>query len=412
MGWFTDTLAKRLFLLMWAALVGSHLLAYAAVHLVQFGPHAPGRLPTLPSLPPTPGLGERPLHERLQPPPRRAPVPQGSQAEDAALGEDAAALPLPPPRDPGGEAPHHGPRPGPRLPTGVLLLDYGVRLLVIALAAWWGSRWLARPMRELVQASEQLSGALEGPARPQALDEQRGTREVREAARVFNGMALRLRRQFSERGLMVAAISHDLRTPLTRLRMRLETLDAPAEQRERAAADIREMNALIDQTLSLFRGAGDEAPQDTDVAALIQALADDLAEQGQPVQADLGAAPEAAAVARVQPQALRRVLDNLLGNALRYGAAPIRLGLAREPGALLLRVDDAGPGIPADQLEAVFQPFFRLEASRNRETGGSGLGLYIARDLVQRMGGSLRLLNRPEGGLRAEVRLPAAGSGA
>lgn len=288
----------------------------------------------------------------------------------------------------------------------MLLLDYGVRLLVIALAAWWGSRWLARPMRELVQASEQLSGALEGPTRPQALDEQRGTREVREAARVFNGMAQRLRRQFSERGLMVAAISHDLRTPLTRLRMRLETLDAPAEQRERAAADIREMNALIDQTLSLFRGAGDEALQDTDVAALVQALADDLAEQGQPVQADLGASPEAAAVARVQPQALRRVLDNLLGNALRYGAGPIRLGLAREPGTLLLRVDDAGPGIPADQLEAVFQPFFRLEASRNRETGGSGLGLYIARDLVQRMGGSLRLLNRPEGGLRAELRLP------
>lgn len=110
MGWFTDTLAKRLFLLMWAALVGSHLLAYAAVHLVQFGPNAPGRLPTLPSLPPTPGLGERPLHERLQPPPRRPPAPQAPQAEDAALGEDAAALP--PPRGPGGEAPITAPAPG------------------------------------------------------------------------------------------------------------------------------------------------------------------------------------------------------------------------------------------------------------------------------------------------------------
>lgn len=384
MGWFTDTLAKRLFLLMWAALVGSHLLAYAAVHLLQFGAQAPVHLPTLPSLPPTPGLLDKP-----------PPDPPDRPAHERAQ-EDAAA---PPPR-------HHEHRPehrhSPQLPLSVLLLDYGVRLLVIALAAWWGSRWLARPMRELVQASEQLAGTLEGPVRPQALDEQLGTREVREAARVFNGMARRLRRQFSERGLMVAAISHDLRTPLTRLRMRLETLDAPADQRERAAADIREMNALIDQTLSLFRGTGDEALQDTDVAALMQALADDLAEQGRPVQAGI----EGPAVARVLPQALRRALDNLLGNALRYGAGPVRLSLVHEPGALLLRVDDAGPGIPAEQLDAVFQPFFRLEASRNRETGGSGLGLYIARDLVQRMGGSLRLINRPEGGLRAELRLP------
>lgn len=392
MGWFTDTLAKRLFLLMWAALVGSHLLAYAAVHLLQFGPHAPAHLPTLPSLPPTPGLSEGPPGGPPDPP-----APPDRPEHKQALGEPAA--PLAPPRHPADRPEHHH---APRLSLGVLLLDYGLRLLVIALAAWWGSRWLARPMRELVQASEQLAGTLEGPARPQGLDEGSGTREVREAARVFNGMAQRLRRQFSERGLMVAAISHDLRTPLTRLRIRLETLDAPAEQRERAAADIRAMNALIDQTLSLFRGAGDEALQDTDVAALVQALADDLAEQGRPVQAQV----EGPAVARVLPQALRRALDNLLGNALRYGAGPIRLSLLREPGALLLRVDDDGPGIPPEQLEAVFQPFYRLEASRNRETGGSGLGLYIARDLVQRMGGSLRLLNRPEGGLRAELRLP------
>jgi signal transduction histidine kinase len=296
------------------------------------------------------------------------------------------------------------------LPTPVLLLDYGIRLLVIALAAWWGSRWLSAPMRRLVQASQALGPALAGGGALPALDERRGTLEVRETARVFNQMARQLAEQFRSRGLLVAAISHDLRTPLTRLRLRLEALPA-GEPRQRCVADVHEMNALVDSALVLFRPSGSggtgEAAQPVDLAALLQALADDLGEQGQDVRLDEAPQARGPAVARVQPAALRRVLDNLVGNALRYGQrARVRL----EPGATLLRItiDDDGPGIPAEQLARVFEPFYRVEGSRNRETGGTGLGLYIARELVQRQQGTLVLSNRTEGGLRVELCLPRA----
>jgi signal transduction histidine kinase len=276
-----------------------------------------------------------------------------------------------------------------------------VRLLVIALAAWWGSRWLARPVERLSKAAEALGENAAGT--PPRLDESTGTREVREAARVFNTMTRRLKRQFSERSLLVAALSHDLRTPLTRLRMRLESMELPPEARQRSVSDIGEMNALINSALELFRSdfAGDQEPrQATDVCALLQALVDDLSEQGRAVTFS-----GEAAVARVQALALRRVFGNLIANALRYGQRADLL-LQAGPDALQVFIDDAGPGIPPDQLEAVFQPFYRLESSRSRSTGGTGLGLYIARELVQAQGGSLTLSNRAEGGLRATVRIP------
>ncbi|MCX2865557.1 ATP-binding protein [Paucibacter sp. PLA-PC-4] len=375
MGWFTDTLAKRLFLLMWAALVASHLAAFAAVHLLHFERGTPARLPVFPSLPPTPGLPQD-EHGSQRPPP--GPPPPDSLAE-------------PPPQATG-------------LPTDALMLDYGMRLLVIALAAWFGSRWVAAPVRRLVQASQTLGEALGGQEPLPELDEHSGSQEVREAARVFNRMARELQRQFSERGLMMAAISHDLRTPLTRLRMRLETMDAAPVLRERSVADIREMNGLIDTVLTLFRSQTHavEPLQDTDIDALLQALSDDLIEQRQPVT--YTAAP---AIARARPLALRRVLGNLLGNALRYGGRA-DISVESRGRQVCIRIDDSGPGIPPAQLEAVFQPFYRLEGSRSRDTGGMGLGLYIARDLMQRQGGSLHLINRPEGGLRAELRLPLA----
>jgi signal transduction histidine kinase len=367
--WLTNTLAKRLFLLMWAALVASHVLAFAAVYLLHFSDHELRDLPTFPSLPPTPGF--------------------------------SAGRPAPPPH--AGDAGQHAPPPEPHdLPTPVLLLDYGVRLLVIALAAWVGSRWLAAPTRRLVQASAALSETVGSAAELPELDEHSGTQELREAARVFNRMARELKRQFSERGLMVAAISHDLRTPLTRLRMRLETMEAPEALRARSVADIREMNSLIDTVLELFRGQGHAEPaQDTDVGALVQAQVDDLLEQGQQLRFD-----GESVIARAQPLALRRVLANLLGNALRYGERA-EVSVGRDAQQVWVRIEDAGPGIPAEHLEAVFQPFYRLEGSRNRDTGGLGLGLYIARDLMRRQGGSLVLSNRAEGGLRAEIRLPA-----
>lgn len=369
--WLSDTLFKRLFILMWVALVGSHVVAYAVVTKRFFpgpGGGAPpislSNLPTFPSLPPTPGL------------------PGG-----------------PPPPMPPDHAKGH-----PGLPTNLLLLDYGVRLLVIGLAAWWGARWLSAPMRRLTHASRSLGATLNTDAEPPKLDDRRGTVEVRDTARVFNEMARQLTDQFKARGLLVAAISHDLRTPLTRMRMRLETLaEEPAAQR--CIADVREMNELIDSVLEVFRDASSSEPvQNTDVLALVQSLADDLVEQGHAVFVE---GESAVAVARAQPAALRRVVSNLLSNALRYGERA-EVSVARQNEKVVVTIDDFGPGIPPDQLEAVFQPFYRVESSRSRHTGGTGLGLYIARDLVGRQGGTLVLSNRAAGGLRATVSLPLA----
>ena len=403
-GWLGDTLARRLFWLLWLALVVSHLIAYLSVSAFNSreGLGAIGsamqRLPPMPALPPMGAPGEpsqRPVGDASGGPP--PPAPGDTQGQ--------GPRPRPPLRDgaPGGPGGPAGPG-GPGLPWHVLALDLGVRMLLIALAAWLGSRWLARPVARLVRGAHQLGDAVsQGRPAPQ-IDEQRGTREVREAAQVFNRMARQLKAQFDARGLMISAISHDLRTPLTRMRMRLETAEAAPALRERCAADIREMDALIDSVLQLFRGQHAQPTlQRTDVAALVQSMADDLAETGADVRAD---APSPAVVP-ADPPSLRRVLDNLIGNGLRYGRR-VRVGVHTAADAVRVQVDDDGPGIPADQLESVFEPFVRVEGSRSREHGGTGLGLFIARELTRRQGGELTLSNRPEGGLRAELRLPHA----
>ena len=366
--WFSDTLSKRLFVLMWLALVASHLAGFAATHaLVAASGKAVASgsgLTAFPSLPPTPG------------------VPQMRGGADA----------------------------GPQLPMQVLLLDYGIRMLVIAMAAWWGSRWLAAPMRRLVAASSSLGGSVVAEAPPPVLDERRGTREVREAAQVFNTMARRLSGQFRARGLMVAAISHDLRTPLTRLRMRIDEIGGDALAHQRSVADIHEMNELIDTVLGAFRGdafGSAEPLQDTSVGSLVQSLTDDLVEQGAQVHLSLPEGSRSAAVARAEPAALRRVVTNLLSNALRYaGAAEVSVQTAGKHVRIV--IDDSGPGIAAAHLESVFEPFYRVDPSRSRHTGGAGLGLYIARELALRQGALLSLANRPGGGLRAEISLPRA----
>jgi protein-histidine pros-kinase len=332
--WLADTLARRLFLLMWAALIASHLVGYATVKaLVTVAGHEldeNAQMAPLPSLPPTPG------------------VPEVRGAMRSAEGS------------------------GPEVPTDILLVDYGVRILVIALAAAWGSRWLSAPVRELAAASRSLNEHLADSAEPVELDEHSGTREVREASHVFNLMARRLRQQFRARGLMVAAISHDLRTPLTRLRMRIDAMGGDPNLAQRSVDDIQEMNRLIDTALEVFRGdtlGPLEPPQELAIGALVQSLVDDRAEQGEPVEVLAAAGDAMQARVRAQPDALR--------------------------------IDPA-------QLEAVFEPFYRVEASRNRNTGGAGLGLYIARELAHRQGASITLANRPGGGLRAELVVPRA----
>ena len=367
MSW--DRLGLRLFLLMWAALALSHLAAWSLVTQSLQGPgDEPGGPP-----PHLQGDADRP------PPP-----PHGDFAGQPPPPTHAARVPTCPSLPPS-------------LPWHSTLLDYGVRLAVIALAAWWGSRWLARPVRRLVSAAQQLTPALAHGQPAPILSETDGTREVRDAAAVFNRMAAELSGQFEERGLMIAAISHDLRTPLTRMRLRLETGEVEARVRERCIDDLREMNHLVESVIEVFRPS-DAAPlQRVDLSALAQSAVDDLAEAGAAVGFE---GPPA--VVTADPLALRRVVDNLVGNALRYaGSARVRVDLAA--GVTRLVVEDDGPGIPEAELERVRQPFRRVEGSRNRETGGTGLGLYIAQQLVRRQGAVLVLSNRAEGGLRAEV---------
>ena len=390
--WWADTLFKRLFVLMWVALVVSHLCAFLVVRHFNappgVAPRGMGNLPVLPSLPPGgllpeggPGGPPRGVSGPWPGPPQGPP-------------DDVAGVPAPPPPAGGG------------LSAQALWLDYGVRFLVIGLAAWFGARWLSAPMRRLAGASQAL-GQLLGHAAPQRpppprLDETLGTLEVRQAAQLFNAMSTQLVEQFNAQGLLMAAISHDLRTPLTRMRLRLEPMHAEP-QATACIADLREMDHLIGSVLDLVREQhAPAALQRVDVLALVQALADDLGEQGHTV--DVQGEP---AVVLAQPAALGRVLSNLVGNALRHaGSAEVRVSVLNGQAQVL--VDDRGPGIPAGQLDAVFKPFYRLESSAAAGSTGSGLGLHIARDLLLRQGGQLMLANRPGGGLRAEVLLPVA----
>ena len=385
---FKDTLFKRLFVLMWVALVVSHLCAFLAVRSYVGSPD-----------------GNQ--HNGMPLPPVLGSLPPGALTPDAGRGPPPAFEPEPP-----GEALEtDGPPwpPGGGLPATALWLDYGVRLLVIGLAAWLGARWLSAPMRRLAAASQALGQSLgkgqAAPATTPQLDEDRGTLEVRQTAQVFNVMAQRLAEQFQAQGLLMAAISHDLRTPLARLRLRLEQMH---EQPQAAAciADLREMDGLIGSVLDLVRDQHSPAAlQRVDVLALVQALADDLGEQGLRVSV---ANPQGVpALALALPAALNRVLTNLVGNALRH-AGSAEVTVASAPGKTWVRVEDRGPGIPPGQLDHVFKPFYRLASSDSAGSTGSGLGLHIARDLLQRQGGQLRLSNRAGGGLCAEVKLPSA----
>jgi signal transduction histidine kinase len=386
---FSDTLFKRLMLLMWVALVASHFLSFAAVRSLAEGRD---------DGPPTRSAAPMPRPEGVPP---LSSLPPGLLPDGGGHGPGG---PPPPGRQPGGSPPMRS-----------LWLDYLVRFLVIGGAAWWGAQWLSQPMRRLADASRALGRAITITQRRPAptLDEHEGTREVRQAAQVFNTMAQRLHEQFDAQGLLMAAISHDLRTPLARLRLRLETME-PGPQTERGIADLQEMDALIGSVLSMVRDRhAPQAQQRVDLRALLQAQVDDRVEQGLAVRFADDTAGEAVVLA--QPDALGRILGNLIGNALRH-AGSAELSLLGQPGELELRIDDRGPGIPQAQLETVFRPFYRvnggvsggINGSDNSTSGGSGLGLYIARDLAERLGGRLTLSNRPEGGLRARLLLPRA----
>lgn len=303
--------------------------------------------------------------------------------------------PAPPPHPAMFQAGPLPPRPPPLLLHPGMLLDIGVRLGALMLVAWVGARWLSQPIRQLVSAARGLGQDIHQPP----LSEN-GTIECREASRVFNQMQAQIRQQLDERDRFVAAVSHDLRTPLTRLRLRAEGL-SDADEQQRFRQDIREMDAMINATLDYLRGAADvEATVSLNLEALVSSMVDDRQACGQKVTAEGHARP-----LRAQASALRRGIDNLLDNAVRYGdVAHIRLLDA--PDRVCIEISDQGPGIPEDELDRVLAPFYRLEGSRNRSTGGVGLGLSIARDIAQRHQGRLLLRNGVDGGLVATLELP------
>jgi signal transduction histidine kinase len=280
------------------------------------------------------------------------------------------------------------------------LVSASVMALGVIIVAILLVRTLTAPLRALASAADAIG---KGP--DVALPE-KGSDEVRQVTRAFNAMQARIHRLISDRTQALAAVSHDLRTPITRLRLRAGFLSDP-EAQAAIDADLDEMEAMVDATLAYLRGDTEpEEPKPTDLATMLMTLVDAATDAGRPATYE---GPQHA-FAPVRGLALKRAFANLIENSLTYGgSAPVRL----EPTDMELRVtiDDDGPGIPEAELERVFEPFRRLDASRNRQTGGVGLGLAIVRQAVLREGGMVRLINRPEGGLRAEIVIPRRAEG-
>jgi len=287
----------------------------------------------------------------------------------------------------------NAPQAAPPLPMP-LLLELGFVALVLGVVLYAMARTITRPLAELATAAEGVGRGARMPLR------ESGARELREATRAFNTMQERLHRYLDSRTRVLSAMSHDLRTPLTRLKLRTESLD-DATLRERFNADLDEMQRMVAGALNLFRGMNHDEPlQTVDVGALVAELKREQAELGTEVEVIGTAGPVSA-----RPTALKRCLGNLLSNAAKYGTNPA-VALEDAPDELVVRILDDGPGISPEMLEQVFEPFFRLESSRNADTGGVGLGLSIARDIAQAHGGSLTLRNRSPHGLEAVLRLP------
>lgn len=284
-------------------------------------------------------------------------------------------------------------RPGPQL-SPQALLPLLLMAVAVALVAWWTARRVVGPMRALALGADRLGRGLDAGPLPMT-----GPAEVRDTTLAFNRMKDRLTRFVNERTHMLAALSHDLRSPLTAMRLRIEMLDE-TEDSVRLKALVEEMQAMVEATLEFARGAAKAEPAAAvDLAALLTDLVNDVGGD----RAIL--APTPPLLATIRPQAMNRALRNLIDNAIRYGDMA-NVTLTQAPGMAVITIADKGPGLPTDQLQAVFEPFVRLEGSRNRDTGGVGLGLAIARTIIQAHGGAVQLQNLPAGGLEAEVRLP------
>jgi signal transduction histidine kinase len=269
--------------------------------------------------------------------------------------------------------------------------------LLVGLLSVWTARRLATPISAFAAAAERLGVDAEAP--PLA---ERGPHELRTAIRAFNRMQDRLRRFVNDRTQMVAAMSHDLKTPLTRLRLRAE-LVGDQEQQRKMLADLDEMTAMIASTLAFARDDAQREPRMlVDLGALVESVCENAIDAGGAVSVS---APRGVDVT-CRPNAISRAVANLVDNAIKYGGNA-RATLDRAPDRAIITIDDDGPGIPPSEHERVFAPFYRLEGSRNRDTGGVGLGLAVARTIAREHGGDITVAAAEGGGLRIRLELPA-----
>lgn len=278
---------------------------------------------------------------------------------------------------------------------GILLSTSLMALLVIGL-----SILILRTVTKPVQRCADAVKRLYVDAEPQAI-EVSGPREVRELAVAFNDLQQRVKGLVDDRTLMLAAISHDLKTPITRTQLRIEDIES-ADLRQSIDADLAEMRAMIDSSLDFLKGdRSGEPARDVDLTAIVESIRDDLSDLGHAVELRF----VKKLVMRGRHLALKRAFTNLLTNAAKFGSH-VEVTVQRTGGLIEVTIDDDGPGIPPNQREAVFAPFYRLEASRNRDTGGVGLGLTVARSIIRGHGGSITLDSSPLGGLRVLATLP------
>lgn len=286
-------------------------------------------------------------------------------------------------------------------PRGVMPLAswlpyvFGLQMVLIAFLTWLAVRQATRPLADLAAAADALDPNAKG-----VVMSDRGPSEVAHAARAFNAMRDRIAHYLEERVQILAAISHDLQTPITRMRLRADMADESVE-RSKLLNDIGEIERLVQDGIAYARsshGNGEKFAR-IDLASFVESLCYDYQDTGKPVSI-VGLV---SGTASTKPHALRRILSNFIDNALKFGGEAEISVERREEGAIAITVMDRGPGIPEEQIEAAMQPFFRLEQSRNRETGGSGLGLAIAQQLTAAIGGTMRLYNREGGGLAAEL---------
>jgi signal transduction histidine kinase len=277
-----------------------------------------------------------------------------------------------------------------------ILASLSAMALGILLVSFVLVRSVTAPLRTLASAADRIGIDLAAPEVPQT-----GPREIQQAATAFNRMQTRIKRLISDRTQTLAAVSHDLKTPITRLRLRAEFVK-DEELRQTIEDDLDEMEGMLESTLAFLRGdAMSEESKTVDVGTILATISNHLVDTGHDVV--LAGVPHASL--RCKPLAIKRALSNLIENAVNYGTRA-RVALAERDDEIVITIADDGPGIPEDEHERVFDPFYRLEASRNRETGGTGLGLTVARTAIRAHGGDIALKNRQGNGLSVTVTLP------